>query len=537
MTGATSGSRSASEREHVNRTARIGTATVDGAIELEPLLKVRMRVAATVIFVAMTAFLARDLSLEKPHAVPIRVAYLAFLATMLVPLWRKQALRLDPLRLIEAAVFGATALWVGYDSTFHMLKAAAEADQIAFVATADALVFFSFALTVGYGVFVPNALPRATVAIALLGAVPFAALAVIIAAAPRESEAFLSSVQGTLATSLLIQTTMGVAVAIAGARVINGLRQEAHDARQLGQYTLRERIGGGGIGEVWRAEHRFLARPAAIKLIRRELVDGGNPSMFSAIERRFEREAQVTASLRSPHTVDLYDFGRSQSGAFYYVMELLDGLDLEALVERHGPQPAERSIELLIQACDSLHEAHALGLVHRDIKPANIVVSPMGRTGDFVKVLDFGLVRQSVRDPEETRVTVQGTAAGTPAFMAPEMIVGNADDHLDGRADLYALGCVGYWLLTGHPVFDADSAMSMAVAHARDEPSPASSRTEIAVPQSLDALLLSCLQKAPADRPATAEVLAQRLAAIDTEPRWDSERARSWWRDREGAAQ
>jgi serine/threonine-protein kinase len=239
-----------------------------------------------------------------------------------------------------------------------------------------------------------------------------------------------------------------VVLAYVGQRVVYALGKEVTRAQELGSYRLIERLGQGGMGEVWRARHRLLARPAAIKLLRPSIVGAGGEAASDAL-RRFEREAQVTAQLRSPHTVELWDFGVGQDGGFYYVMELLDGLNLEALVKRHGPVPAERAVFLLRQICHSLAEAEANGLVHRDIKPANIFVCRYGGEHDFVKVLDFGIVKATHAASATTGIlaTQDDVQHGTPAFIAPEQALGNA--HVDGRADIYATGCVAYWLLTG----------------------------------------------------------------------------------------
>ena len=309
-------------------------------------------------------------------------------------------------------------------------------------------------------------------------------------------------------------------MAYVGARVVYQLGTEVKRARELGSYRLEEKLGQGGMGEVWRAQHRLLARPAAIKLIR----PGG--ASEEAL-RRFEREAQAIARLRSPHTVELFDFGRATDGVFYYAMELLDGLDADVLVRRHGPVPPERAVHLLRQVCHSLSEAHACGLVHRDIKPANLFVCRYGEEVDFVKVLDFGIVR-AVRDERDTRVARTGEhrVHGTPAFMAPEQALGTA---LDGRADIYAAGCVAYWLLTGRYVFTAATAMELLLQHASAAPVPPSSWSAGPIPPALDELVLSCLAKDPVHRPQSARELASRLARVACEAEWTEDRARAWW--------
>jgi serine/threonine-protein kinase len=246
-----------------------------------------------------------------------------------------------------------------------------------------------------------------------------------------------------------------------------------------------------------------------------------------ALLRRFEREAQATAVLSSPHTIDLFDFGLTHDGAFYYVMELLIGRDLEALVREFGALPAGRATYLLRQVCHSLAEAHVRGLVHRDIKPANVYVCRMGLEYDFAKVLDFGLVRFSTHDARRTLLTSDRVTSGTPAFMAPEVILGEAD--VDPRADVYAIGCLAYWMLTGQLVFEADSAMKMMIAHVDEEPIPPSQRTELAVPRALDDIVLACLEKDPDRRPQSAEVLWQMSLECRHAEGWSRDAARLWW--------
>ena len=296
-------------------------------------------------------------------------------------------------------------------------------------------------------------------------------------------------------------------------------------AREIGSYELVTKLGEGGMGEVWMGRHRMLARPAAVKLIRPELLGHDARSRETAV-RRFEREATETAALRSTHTIDVYDFGVTEEGAFYYVMEFLEGLSLETLVQKFGPVEPSRAVHFLRQACHSLGEAHARGVIHRDVKPGNIFTCRLGPDCDFVKVLDFGLVKHTGDLTGEPALTVQGVTAGTPAYMAPE--VGLGRDEVDGRADIYAMGCVAYWLLTGQTVFKGDTAVATVLAHVRDAPSPPSMRTEIALPAELDALVLDCIAKDPADRPQTMAELDARLATLPV-PAWSADEAKRWW--------
>jgi plasmid stabilization system protein ParE len=318
-----------------------------------------------------------------------------------------------------------------------------------------------------------------------------------------------------------------VGMAYVGARVVYQLGTEVKRARELGSYQLEEKLGEGGMGEVWRARHRMLTRPAAIKLIRPASAGDGRAGVSEEAVRRFQREAQVIARLRSPHTVELFDFGMADDGAFYYVMELLDGLDADSLIRRFGPTPAERAIYLLQQVCHSLSEAQSCGLVHRDIKPANIFLCHYGEEYDFVKVLDFGIVG-AVRDTPGGNLMQTGgdTVRGTPAFIAPEQAMGG---EVDGRADIYATGCLAYWLLSGKLVFTADTAMGLLLHHAQTPPTRPSARTEMPIPPALDQLVLSCLAKDPAKRPQTARELSLRLAEVDGASAWTQDRARDWW--------
>ena len=317
----------------------------------------------------------------------------------------------------------------------------------------------------------------------------------------------------------------GVAVVIS--HIITGLGRQVTKARELGSYELEELLGSGGMGEVWRANHRLLARPAAIKLIRGERLGCSDSRTTMLVQERFKREARAAASLRSPHTIDLFDFGVSNDGTFYYVMELLSGFDLDQLVRKYGPLDPARVVHIMREACESLAEAHVRGMVHRDIKPANIYLCRMGLQHDFVKVLDFGLVKSQDSGNDQTLLTLPEVTTGTPAFMAPEVALSEA---VDGRTDLYALGCVGYWLLTGQLVFEADTAIQMVAHHLRTPPVPPSRRSELGVPAALDQIILKCLAKSPSDRPASAQELASMLSQVNGSPGpWGEDQAARWW--------
>jgi serine/threonine-protein kinase len=318
-------------------------------------------------------------------------------------------------------------------------------------------------------------------------------------------------------------------VAVLPAHILTRLGRQVTEARELGAYRLVKSIDAGGMGEVWSAEHRMLARPAAIKLIRPEFLGAIPADSVQTTLHRFEREAQATAALRSPHTIELYDFGIDDQGVFYYVMELLDGFDLQTLVANFGPVESGRSVYLLRQTCRSLAEAHRAGMVHRDIKPANIFTCRMGLELDFVKVLDFGLVKTEAGavPGADLQLTADQTMSGTPAYMAPEVLSG--DHEPDGRVDIYALGCVAYWLVTGHLVFDAPSGMKMLLRHASEEPVPPSQRSELEIPSSLEEIILACLAKDPDDRPSSVTEVEALLAATRLDRHWTVEQRGRWW--------
>ena len=296
----------------------------------------------------------------------------------------------------------------------------------------------------------------------------------------------------------------------------------------MGSYHLVELLGSGGMGEVWRARHQLLARDAAIKLVRPSLLGASSEAEAHNMLRRFQREAEATAALSSPHTIQLFDFGVTADRTFYYVMELLSGRDLESLVREFGPVGIDRALFLLRQICHSLSEAHAQGLVHRDITPANIYVCRMGLDYDFIKVLDFGLVTSSERRlTDHTLMTgSRTTMTGTPAFMAPEVIL---EGEVDARADIYALGCVAYYLLTGRLVFDGETPMKMFVQHLGTPPIPPSQRSEIPIPPELDELVLACLEKDPARRPQSVDAVVQTMNRHWPRSSWDNAAAKEWW--------
>jgi len=331
-----------------------------------------------------------------------------------------------------------------------------------------------------------------------------------------------------IVAGMFLPNYAAVLLAMMVSRVLYRLGRRVSEARQMGNYKLVERLGRGGMGEVWRADHRRLARSAAVKFIRRDTLESSSADDLQNMVSRFEREASATAQLRSPHTVELYDFGVTPEGTLYYVMELLDGMDTETLIKRFGPLKPERVACLMAQACRSLDEAHRVGLIHRDIKPANVLVCRLGNELDFVKILDFGLVRSTVASAaHQTQLTAAGMVGGTPAYIAPEMVVDASS--VDHAVDIYGLGCVAYWMLTGQLVFEGGSSVSILMQHVRSDPIPPSQRTELPIPADLEQVVLDCLAKNPSGRPQSAEELEQRLLACSFDRPWTPDRARKWW--------
>ncbi len=289
------------------------------------------------------------------------------------------------------------------------------------------------------------------------------------------------------------------------------------EAKQLGQYKLEKKLGEGAMGMVYRGKHAMLARPTAIKLIDADKVTESSIASF-------EREVQITSNLNHPNTIEIYDFGRTPEGVFYYAMEFLDGLDLQELVDRYGPQPPSRVIYILRQICGSLYEAHSMGLVHRDIKPANIMLNRRGGEGDVVKVLDFGLVKAFEGEHADNR---DHSMAGTPLYMSPEAI--QMPGSVDACSDLYAVGAVGYFLLTGHPVFEANELAELCRMHAADIPQPPSTRVGKKIPEGLENAILGCLEKTRSKRPQTARDLANMLNRSEEAHAWTVDDADAWW--------
>jgi serine/threonine-protein kinase len=480
--------------------------------ETQALLRLRLRAAAFILLIGFGVFLVRHvvgvLTDEPlyPLLLGFHVLVVLVLGVCAMPLFRQCTPSIKKLRASELIIFGLPAAF------FLMLQHRVHLGN----AYMPQPLPFWLLLIFTYGMFIPNTWRRAALVIGPLALAPVLLLLAMIVAYPRVAEAmnFVTIVQ-----HLLVLAVAAVA-SVFGTHVINNLRREVFEARQLGQYRLIKLLGAGGMGEVYLAEHRMLKRPCAIKLIHADRA--GDPQTLA----RFEREVQMTARLSHWNTVEIFDYGRTDDGTFFYVMEYLPGLSLEDLLERHGPMPAARVIHLLRQTCQGLREAHAVGLIHRDIKPGNVFAAQRGGLYDVVKLLDFGLVKP-VADGSSARLTQEGAISGTPLFMSPEQARGLGD--LDARSDIYSLGAVAYALLTGRPPFDNPNPMEVMIAHVRDEV-VLPSKLQSDVPADLEQVILRCLVKNPEGRFQDVESLEQALADCAAD-QWMQWHAAHWWHE------
>jgi serine/threonine-protein kinase len=416
----------------------------------------------------------------------------------------------------------ACAAWLRYAAVGHALdQSPPDRFMVLYAGALSGLIWM--AVFVIYGIFAPNTWRR-------LLRTTAAALAVLVGVEAATWAGRASADPGLFVSHLLVTglaVFLGAGIALYGSFKLGTAREEAAAARrqlrELGRYRLTRRLGAGAMGEVYLAEHTLLRRPCAVKLIRPDAAGGDRQAA------RFEREVRATAALTHPNTVEIYDYGRAEDGTFYYAMEYLPGLNLDQLVARHGPLPAARAVYLLRQVCGALREAHAAGLIHRDVKPANVIVCNRGGVHDVVKLLDFGLVRAV--GPGDGRLTVDGAVAGTPEYMSPEQAEGDAG--LDGRSDVYSLGCVAYFLLTGRPPFRKATALQLLFAHAREPVEPPSA-VRPGVPADVEQVVLRCLEKDRVQRYRDVGELDRALAACRPGEAWAEAEAADWWR-RHGA--
>ena len=487
--------------------------------ETEFLLRSRLRSAALLSFAGFAAFLVWHVSLVDfgsqigvitfaDHAITTLI-----LGVIGMSLCNRCRMTTRQLRWVELITFG---LPVAFFMLLQHSKLVQFAHDYAILPELGAVWLLQIFV---YALFIPNTWRRAAVVLGVMSAAPLVSLFITVAV-DRGVATLLISKPDILIQMLLVLSLSWIS-AVFGVHTINLLRSEAFRAKQLGQYRLKQLIGSGGMGDVYLAEHVLMKRPCAIKVIRPEKA--GDPKVLA----RFEREVQATAKLSHWNSVDIFDYGRAEDGTFYYVMEYLPGMNLAELVRRHGPLPAARALHLIRQACDALQEAHEVGLIHRDIKPANIFASVRGGWHDVAKLLDFGLVKP-IADLDAAQLTQEGTITGSPLYMSPEQAVGDREP--DARSDIYALGSVLYFLLTGRPPFDDPKPMKVLLAHAQQPPIPPSQLTSD-VPEDVEMVVLRCLQKSADDRFQSAAHLAAAIDDCNDYGRWTHETARAWWRE------
>ncbi|MCO6458958.1 MAG: serine/threonine protein kinase [Pirellulaceae bacterium] len=482
------------------------------------LLRTRLRVASWIAVVALGIFLLRAILHPDSQLVWLRACLLAIAAACS---WRLSIARttLGPWRLLELVLVLVVGVQTVSLQVADMLGAARAPDALGLnLAMLFAFATWSVAIMV-YAILIPNSWRRAAAVLIPAAAAPLVVCLVLVAANPPV--ATLLRRDFMVAGALL--TAVAAGAAIAGTYTVNHLRQQLYLARRFGQYRLLHRLGSGGMGEVYLAEHQLLKRPSAIKLIR-----PGYDTRADVITR-FEREVQATAGLAHWNTVEIFDYGRTEDGTFYYVMEYLEGRTLQELVDTFGALPPGRVVYLLRPVCEALAEAHHAGLIHQDIKPANIFAARCGSQYDVAKLLDFGLVHEIARPecPTPGESPLAARIVGTPRFMSPEQALGIAV--ADVRSDIYSLGATAYYLLTGRPVFERASVSELLGAHLHSQVTPPTQlRSE--VPADLEAIVLRCLAKRPEDRFGSAGELATALAACRCASEWTAERAADWWR-------
>lgn len=482
--------------------------------ETQALLRSRLRAAAFILLVGFGLFLVRHVIgvVYGEPLIPLllgaHILVVLVLGWSSLPLCRKCPVSLPKLRIAELVIFGLPTAF------FLLLQHRVTLTDVARGYMTPPMSFWPL-LIFTYGMFIPNNWRRAGLVLAAMAAAPCVLVIAMILVYPK--------VTGLITVAIFMHhvLTMVVAAVAAtfGTHLINTLRREVFEARQLGQYRLVDLLGKGGMGEVYLAEHRMLKRPCAVKLIRPEKA--GDPQVLA----RFELEVRMTARLSHWNTIEIYDYGHTDDGTFYYVMEYLPGLNLEQFLQKYGSLPAERVVHLLRQVCQALREAHGIGLIHRDIKPANIFVAQRGGLFDVVKLLDFGLVKP-VGEFSSVSLTQDGTITGTPLFMSPEQARGSAQ--LDARSDIYSLGAVAYALLTGQPPFDREEPLDVIIAHNRDEVEPLS-KVQDAVPLDVESIVLRCLAKHPDDRFQDAASLEQALSSCAAADQWSQFHAEDWW--------
>jgi len=487
------------------------------------MLRVRLRSAALVLFIGSAVFFIwglfrgpldfKDLAWLADERDILRICHLTHmvgLGAFTFVLWRNASLCMRSLRWMELGIFGLTTTFFVNVQHFDLVYTASMRNYI------PSTVGLWFLLIFTYAIYIPNTWKRAAV---VMGGMFVAAIGGYLYDFVQSARISEIALEHDPFSSMILMGLCGYGTSVYGTYLINSLRQEAFEAREFGQYKLKRLLGSGGMGEVYLAEHKLLKRPCALKLIRASKAD--DPRTLA----RFEREVQSIATLSHWNTVEIFDYGRTEDGTFYYVMEYLPGLSISDLIEQHGPLPPARVCYLLEQVCDALREAHNIGLVHRDVKPGNIFSAKRGGVYDVAKLLDFGLVKSS-DETENMNLTLDGTITGSPLYMSPEQASGAAEP--DARSDIYALGAVAYFMLTGRPPFESDKPLRVLFAHANDPVVPPSQH-RADVPADLEEVILRCLAKKPGDRYQSAMALRHALRECDASGKWGRDDAARWW--------
>jgi hypothetical protein len=495
--------------------------------EMSCLLRTRLRLGILIILFGFSLHFLRNVLLPA-FSFEHRRIYLAFsgseiviMAIVLGYLWSPLPTSMKKLRIIEVFVFGMIAAffaWIQYD-TYHDravlngVVAGSESMVFRLIGISNSLRWFL--LIVLYGTFIPNTWQRCAAFVGCLALTPV----VLMIVGSQVDQAAGPYILSAFPEMVILMAT-AVAIAVFGSHKIRELQQQAHEAQRIGQYRLKRVLGFGGMGAVYLAEHILLRRRCAVKLIRPD--QAGDPKALL----RFEREVQATATLTHWNTIEIFDYGHTDDGTFYYVMEYLPGMNLEDIIEQHGPMPPERAVHFVRQVCQALREAHGIGLIHRDIKPSNIFASERGKVYDVAKLLDFGLVKSVGVGNHDARLTQEGSLGGSPAFMSPEQAAGKPD--LDPRSDIYNVGAVSYFLITGELLFDRASTLQMLHAHAY-EPLVPVEKFQKAVPADLQRVILRCLEKDPERRYQNVSALDQALGSCECAGRWTMDHATDWW--------
>ena len=501
----------------------VGSASLpELAEETRDLLRSRLQAVLLVLCVGFGMALLRSFVYFDTVVLGIRAVSLLLLMFFLSLLWSRATLCIFHLRLIELAVL-ANMGTLGIVIEVRMMLHEAAIGDVADVVGANADNYLAWTLIILiYGIFMPNTWQRAAAILMPCASAPYLVTFGVSEWNPTVADMLGQTVYGLPAFAPLLAAF----TAIYAAHLIHSVRQDAYRAKQYAQYRLKRMIGDGGMGEVYEAEHLLLKRPCAIKLVHKERY--ADPKALA----RFEREVQATARLTHPNTIEVFDYGQTSDHKFYYVMELLPGMSLAELIESHGPLAPARAIYILRQVCGALQEAHDQGLIHRDIKPANIFAAERGGMYDVAKLLDFGLVRET-NVVSSTQLTGLNTIGGTPLYMAPEQATAYSES--DARSDIYSLGCVAYYLVTGRTPFTGDSAMKIILAHSGEEVQPTTS-VQQDVPSDVNEVIMRCLHKSPDDRFQSAVELEHAMAACDCTNQWTADNSKLWWQNQQQAA-